>query len=572
MPTGNFDWKTLYWCQTTRFWILILDTRDQPVFVTGADSTFWRTLFQLLLAVERKKWREAGAWIVYDLGMSAEQLGHLKRRFKWAEFRLLDLVNLPAHYAPHTGSFAWKPYILWEVVKTSTGPVIWMDSATLPKTSPGAILDWINEHGLFLLRGQAPLQERCDPQVLKHLDIPVWTWGTRECIAGFVGIDASNSKSRSIAEEWAYLAENAALLLPDNPSISRHMNDQAVLNALVLPRLCTGELVIPELDADISSPRPAKYLSTRNKVASHLPLWLDPALRAWFSTSKAIDQWAHRIDRWHGRNKILPRILHEYYDIYVQKNGHSETIKSPIGHYFADPFLLDHDGEIWLFYEDYNYVRRRGTIGALPLSNPDAHREVLDPGCHASYPFLFRHKGRLFMLPETCANRVLDLYECTEFPNTWERRTRILEDVDVADSIIFEHENRWWLITSMESPNAKGMYRYLAIFYSDDPIDGPWSAHPVNVQGREIGAPKGTGRNAGTLVTYKNALLRPVQKSTNYYGEGMEYRRIITLTPTEFTEEPFQSPPHLKQIIDAKGVHHLSQSGDLLAWDKRLRH
>ena len=102
------------------------------VVVTGANQRYWRSLGQLLLSAERhQKAQRPVQWICYDLGMSQESLRWLKRRFPWCQFRYLDLAAAPLHYEPATGSYAWKPHIIWEVLSETNDLVIWMDSANV---------------------------------------------------------------------------------------------------------------------------------------------------------------------------------------------------------------------------------------------------------------------------------------------------------------------------------------------------------------------------------------------------------------------------------------------------------
>ncbi|WP_093091628.1 glucosamine inositolphosphorylceramide transferase family protein [Shimia aestuarii] len=543
---------------------------NDAIFVTGADATYARTLYQLLRAVARKGWNRGMTWIAYDLGMRAEQREMLETQFDWVTFRTLDLAALPGHYVPAEGSYAWKPQIMWEVVEAADGPVIWMDSANLPHRAPDGMLAHIRAHGLYLLRGQAPLQERCDPKVLEALNVPRWTWGTRECVSGLVGVDAGNPEMREIMQRWCALAEQPEIMRPKE-SIERHMHDQAVLNALVADRVCKGEIVLPEEDVDISSGRPVRFLSTRNKVKPDAPLWQDPWIRARYRISKIVDQFLHRLDAFHLDHDPFWRMWGEKFVVMTRDGaGAPEELPCPFGHYYADPFPIEDNGETWVFVEDLNYWKDRATLAAIPLHGNRKAVPILDPGVHASFPFLFRYDGRLWMLPETCKNGRLDLYECTSFPDGWRLHRSILTGVNAADSVIFEHGGRWWLITSMESPFSGGAYRALAIFHTDDPIDGDWKAHPVNAKGREITARHGTGRNAGAVFEWQGKLIRPVQSSREYYGQGMELR-AMTLTPEHFEEEVIETPPHL-EMTRGEGVHHMAQLGTRIVWDRRTRH
>ncbi|WP_165798902.1 glucosamine inositolphosphorylceramide transferase family protein [Shimia abyssi] len=545
---------------------------NDVIFVTAADARFTRNLHQLLRAVKRHGWNKGARWIVYDIGMEAAQRARLLELFDWVELRKLDLNGLPPHYVPSYGAYAWKGLVVWEVVKEAQGVVFWVDSANLPRGSMTEMVDWVREHGFYMLRGQTSLMGRCDRRMLERLKVPRWIWGSRELASGLVGVDASRPEMRKIIEDWATLSEDEEIIRPPKNTFEGHRNDQSVLNALVQPLSSTGDLKLPEQDIDIACGRPVKFISTRNKLGPDFPDWADVFARAYYAVWKAVDQALIRTDQWIGPRWFPSRWIGEYFEVRLKRRGETgdEVLPCPLGHYYADPFLWEEDGKTWVMLEDFRYITMRGTLVAMPLEGARKAVPVLDPGVHTSFPFMFRHGDKTWMLPKTCANGRVDLYECTSFPSGWRKHRSILDGVDAADSVIFEHGGCWWLITSIRSPQAGTGNRYLAIFHTDDPIDGEWTAHPVNVEGREITKGHGTGRNAGGVFEWEGQLIRCVQSSRDYYGQGMEYRRM-ELTPDTFDEVAIPTPPHL-EMTEVEGVHHCSQLGELVVWDRRTRH
>ena len=267
----------------------------KPVtFVSGANAGFWRALYQLLRAAERQKWTQLGDWHVFDLGLAPEQRVRLEARFGWVTFHDFDFDAYPPHYQPEQGSYAWKPALIQKMADTTRGPLIWLDSATIPKSSPAEMLDHIHAHGTYFLNGQASLAERCDPDVLDHLGIPQDVRAMRECVATIAGFDTSRPDVCALIAKWAGLAENPELIHPKPAKIARHMHDQALLSALVLPKVMQGDIVLPHEDIDISSGMPIQFMSTRNKVSPDTPVWADPFVRAYYWAYKTLDQWAHR--------------------------------------------------------------------------------------------------------------------------------------------------------------------------------------------------------------------------------------------------------------------------------------
>jgi hypothetical protein len=95
----------------------------------------------------------------------------------------------------------------------------------------------------------------------------------------------------------------------------------------------------------------------------------------------------------------------------------------------------------------------------------------------------------------------------------------------------------------MESKESRLFYSYS--------LEDEWMEHPQS--------PFKSNRNAGGLIQYEQSLLRPIQISENNYGEGVELKKIVTLTTEQFIEEPFLSPFLEKSNgICLDGSHHIS--------------
>ena len=272
--------------------------------------------------------------------------------------------------------------------------------------------------------------------------------------------------------------------------------------------------------------------------------------------------------------KVFAKWRGEFFRVvYRGRDGVERVVPSPFGHYYADPFAWEQDGRVWLIVEDYFYPTRRASIAAIALDDRLAAcpaRTVLRPAVHASFPFLFRHAGRTFMIPEVSRGGGIDLYECAAFPDRWSLRRRLLDGVNAADTVIFAHDGRWWLITSIADSDASK--RRLAVYHADDPVNGDWRPHPVNGERLYANAPKGTGRNAGSVVVHDGRLYRPMQKSRDYYAQGMAMMEIAVLSPTAWREVPAALPHPLVDIAARPNVHHVTEAGGVTVWDERVRY
>ena len=90
-----------------------------------------------------------------------------------------------------------------------------------------------------------------------------------------------------------------------------------------------------------------------------------------------------------------------------------------------------------MFCEEFPYATGKGVISVFALDeagNPGPTRVVLERPYHLSYPVVFRHEGQIFMMPESSANRTLEIYRAEHFPFRWTLDRVVLSDIELADA------------------------------------------------------------------------------------------------------------------------------------------
>jgi hypothetical protein len=214
--------------------------------------------------------------------------------------------------------------------------------------------------------------------------------------------------------------------------------------------------------------------------------------------------------------------------------------------------------------EDFDFAARRGHISAYELVGNEAKPlgVVLREPFHLSFPYLFEHEGRLYMVPETASNKDLRLYECVQFPQEWKLVRTIMANISAADTMIFQHGKHWWLFTNINPIGLGDHCSELSAFYSDDPVRGEWLPHAQNPL---IIDPK-RARNGGIIHEGETVYRVAQRQGFNHYGKGMTIRKITELTPETFAEEEVASitPEFFPNIT---GTHHLHSNGNITAFD-----
>lgn len=235
-----------------------------------------------------------------------------------------------------------------------------------------------------------------------------------------------------------------------------------------------------------------------------------------------------------------------------------KRITPPPDRFWADPFLLEHEGRTWLYFEELDYGLNRGHISVAELTSSGAlgapMKALVEPH-HLSYPFVFEHEGSIYMLPESRASGKLTLYRCLEMPHRWEPVMDLMQGVEAVDATLLHHAGRWWLFVNLiENPGA-GSSDELFLFYADDFRTQQWTPHPLNPIVSDVRC----ARPAGRILQRDGIAYRPAQDCSLDYGWGFSLMRIDTLSTTEYAETRVTGAEP-RWATDIRATHTLAQS------------
>jgi hypothetical protein len=262
--------------------------------VTAADHRFARTLHQMLASAERSGLLSAHRWIVFDLGMHDGDRARIATRFPWCRLERFNFESGPPHLA-QLSNFAWKPFLIWELVLQGDGPILWFDSATLFHGGLDAMLDAVARDGVFSLAGQSTLQQCCDRRTLARLEPAAEDLDQPYRAGGVLGFDPGRPVVRGIVRQWRDLAADPSCIAPPDVDPRHHKFDQAILTALLCAAKREHGLRIGTDEIDISSTAPVPWVSTRNKVAPWVPVACDSLVRAYYAVWKRADRLVLRL-------------------------------------------------------------------------------------------------------------------------------------------------------------------------------------------------------------------------------------------------------------------------------------
>jgi hypothetical protein len=235
----------------------------------------------------------------------------------------------------------------------------------------------------------------------------------------------------------------------------------------------------------------------------------------------------------------------------------------PAGHFWADPNVFVAEDATHVLFEDLEYEDEKGRISVLTLDSsgrPGPARRILETDTHLSYPFSFRHEGRLFMIPESAQAESVDLYECVRVPDRWVFRRTLLSGVRLLDATVVAWQGLWWMFACLEQPFGLRGADVLVLYVTDDPVSGDWKRHPSS----PIMADVTCSRPAGAPFVHDGRLYRPAQDGSRGYGWSVAVNEVTSLTTTDYSERRVctVAPP-----AGTRGTHTLNRAGGTAVMD-----
>lgn len=274
------------------------------------------------------------------------------------------------------------------------------------------------------------------------------------------------------------------------------------------------------------------------------------------------------IDRYFGADKWnIGFVEQSIEDLICRKkfNGKVIWLDEDKADYSADPFVVNIDSNLFIYYEELNFWKVKGRISRINNFNFDTKQSVTGfspKGIHFSYPYIFEEKSNFYCIPETADAGEVSLYQFSQGNYTQLNKKRVLlEGPRYVDTSIIHYNGRYWLFT-----NIDGKLNDIYIYHSDS-LEGEFRPHvlnPIHVDSKSC-------RGAGNLFTVAGQLYRPTQNLEVRYGGSIIINKISELSAESFKSEiDFELTPEAPYL---EGMHNISFGRDLIVVDgKRRRH
>ncbi|MCF8044281.1 MAG: hypothetical protein K9J83_00370 [Desulfarculaceae bacterium] len=212
--------------------------------------------------------------------------------------------------------------------------------------------------------------------------------------------------------------------------------------------------------------------------------------------------------------------------------------------FVADPFMIRHKS-LWYMFFEVDVRRKEGNIGKIGLAtSPDGlewqyEQIVLAEEHHLSYPYIFKSKNDIYMVPETRSIRSVNLYKAVDFPYKWKFLQTMIKGRRFADNTFFRFGGLWWLFT--DSGNAT-----LRLYYAEGLFSAKWKEHRKSPVVRKDNS---MARPGGRVVMHNGKPVRLAQDGLSGYGSGVRGFEIEILSRSDYREREIPGP-----VIGASGV------------------
>lgn len=241
-------------------------------------------------------------------------------------------------------------------------------------------------------------------------------------------------------------------------------------------------------------------------------------------------------------------------------DGEFYTLPQSKKYWYADPFLFEHNREVYLFVEMFDNTTEKGVIGVSKLVENSFTKPtiVLEENFHLSYPFIFEENGEIYMMPETMGDKCIQLYKAEDFPFKWKKEKLILNTENAVDTVLLDN----WLITSVVTDTV---HKKTQLELYNKKTGEPHKCNPVCKESQII-------RGAGRIFEHNGKLLRPAQNCENgIYGAGLVFYEVQECNAEKYKEcEAFRiNPQRIKLRNESKpdGMHTYAVCNGLEVFD-----
>lgn len=235
------------------------------------------------------------------------------------------------------------------------------------------------------------------------------------------------------------------------------------------------------------------------------------------------------------------------------------------GYWYADPMIVTHEGNYYLFCEAFNKKKKLGEIAVSVYDGKQwgKPRVIISNNYHMSYPCVFKTDDGYYMIPESQEVNRLELYKSDDFPYKWNRIKVLLENTRMADPTVWEHDGIFY----MAGYTRELLYKLEIYQYDTKKIELKYLT--------TIEYDKNIGRPAGFFIKQNDNYIRPTQDCSLLYGRTLLWHELRFNNDT-ILEELIGTMDNTKIIVDnyngVDRIHTFTRAGGFEVIDYCVNH
>jgi hypothetical protein len=203
--------------------------------VTGSDSSHFNSLVNLLKSI--KKYEPYTETIVYNLGLSSDEITYLKNNFDFKvinfEFKKYPKFIGEIDLSNKLGSYGWKPIIINKEYSKNDKNLLWLDAGCLLTKKLALLKKYILKVGFYSPESSNSVKDWSHISTIQKLNLPSKYLNSPNFSGGLVGIAQNDKKIKELINKWEYFALDKETIAPKGSSRDNHRQDQTILTLLV---------------------------------------------------------------------------------------------------------------------------------------------------------------------------------------------------------------------------------------------------------------------------------------------------------------------------------------------------
>jgi Protein of unknown function (DUF1647) len=207
------------------------------IVITGASENHQKSLSQFIRHyLQHYEEDSSMTLVIYNLGLTEDTWKQLQQTFSssYIQYQVFDYSLYPEYVNIHinAGEYAWKPILLYEMMKLYTHEILlWMDAGNLILQTLDPIIEHIQQHGLYSANSSGTVQTWTHPETISFLHGHEFL--DKGCKnASCLGFHTNIAWVRQFLETFQQYALTKSCIAPDGSNRDNHRQDQAVFTIL----------------------------------------------------------------------------------------------------------------------------------------------------------------------------------------------------------------------------------------------------------------------------------------------------------------------------------------------------